>query len=870
MSPDEKNPDARFPSGSPEDTARRETQLHKELQAANATLRELATELTPAQRERLAPIERALDQSGHALRESEENLAAVFRRNPFPMWLFDPKTLAFLEVNEAAIRHYGYSREEFLSMTLRDIRPPEDIERLEKSIAPPGVDVYPADLGPPVRHLKKDGTLIHVEITAKSVNYEGREARLVLSLDITERVEAEQRLHLAEERFRLAANSTNDALWDWDVQTDHLWWSEGFTHLFGYKPGEFEQTIQWWADQIHPEDRRRVYGSLRAAAEGTAETWKEEYRFYKADGSIAWVLDRGQILRDEHGKAVRVIGGFAEVTDSHTMMEALRHSEKRFRSIFESDVVGLFFASLDGKIHDANGAFLEMLGYTREEFQRHGLDWQKLSPPQYKEADRKSNEGLIATGRTEPYEKVFYRKDGGKLPVLVGASLIDREQRIGIGFVIDISERVRAREALVRLNEELEKRVRERTGQLEKARDEAQRANISKNEFLSRMSHELRTPMNAILGFAQILEIQDLSRDQQHCVRQILAGGRHLLNLINEVLDIARIESGRMTVSPEPIVLRDVLHQSLEMVRPAIDGHHIELDWDTSGCENTWVVADPSRLKQVFINLLSNAIKYNRRGGRVRLYCEHLEEDTLRIHFNDTGMGIPMDKISRLFTPFDRLGQEASGIEGSGLGLALTKRLLDVMKGRIHISSVPGEGTNVIVDLRRIETPLEEQQDQERESAGERTIPPLASSNQHLVLYIEDNLSNVALVERLLSFSPNIELASTTTGGAGLKISLDQKPDLILLDLNLPDMDGYGVLNRIRSHPTTAKTPVVIISADASAGQVERLLAAGADAYLTKPLDVREFLAKVYGLLQAPGAKAHDTGRREKGENPGH
>ncbi len=965
------------------------TALGGKLEDARALLDKLAANPAAAREQDLTSIADVLDQSRKALSGFDEHLAAVFRRNPFPMWVFDPKTLAFLTVNEAAVRHYGYSREEFLSMTLRDIRPREDIERLEKSIAPPGEDVYPKDLGPPVRHLKKDGTPICVEITAKSIEYAGREARLVLSLDITERVEAERQLRQSEERFRIAANSTNDAVWDWDVPRNHLWWGKGLADLFGYEEGSFEPTIEWWAGQIHPEDRDRAFGSLLAATEGTAEFWSEEYRFRKVDGGYAYVRDSGHIIRDENGKALRAVGGVADMTRQRTMMEVLRRnemaayaaqqhaqrtatrlrtildsitdayitlspacivtainrraeqllrikreeslgkplaevlpsiegtqteaalrralekgeaqriedyyapasawlevnlypsaegvsaflrditarkeaeeklrkSEQRFRSIFESNVVGLLFADLDGAILDANDALLDMIGYTREELRQAKLNWRELTPPKYRAADEKALAALRETGRCEPFEKVLYRKDGGQVPVLIGSSLLGDGDNIAVGFMLDIGERVQAREALIRLNEELDQRVRERTAELEKARDQAQRANQAKNEFLSRMSHELRTPMNAVLGFAQILEMQELGKDQRHCVKQMLAGGRHLLTLIDEVLDIARIESGRITLSPEPIVLRDVLRQSLEMVRPAIEKQEIELDWDTGGCEGTWVVADPARLKQVFINLLSNAIKYNRRGGLVRLYCEHVGESILRVHFIDTGMGISPDKLERLFTPFDRLGQEGSPIEGSGLGLAVSKRLLDVMKGRIHISSSPGEGTTVTVDLRRIEAPTKEELQRKSEPAVR--ISSMEIEDCRKVLYIEDNLSNVALVEHLLSFSPSIELLSAASGGAGLDIALDQRPDLILLDLHLPDMEGYGVLQRIRANPQTADTPVAVISADATPGQVERLLAAGANAYLTKPLDVREFLSKVYELLQETGESPDDSG----------
>jgi len=380
------------------------------------------------------------------------------------------------------------------------------------------------------------------------------------------------------------------------------------------------------------------------------------------------------------------------------------------------------------------------------------------------------------------------------------------------------------------------------------ARDEAEQASAAKNEFLSRMSHELRTPLNAILGFGQLLETDEgLTPAQSEDVGHILRAGRHLLDLINEVLDIARIEGGGLALSLEPVGVNDVVSETLDLVGPLAAAERVELPTDLSESCRLHVRADRQRLKQVLLNLLVNAVKYNRPGGSVAVSCEPVGADRMRVSVTDTGPGIPAERADHLFTPFDRLGAEQSDIEGTGLGLALAKRLVEAMEGTIGFTTAPGAGTTFWVDLPRAETP-----------AGPHVEQALARVESHdgdgdgvgrTVLYVEDNLSNLRLVEQILSRRPHVGVLAAMQGTLGLAMARDHRPDAILLDLNLPDMGGMEVLARLREHPHTRDTPVVVISADATPGQVERLLAAGAHRYLTKPFDVREFLEVLDDVL---------------------
>jgi PAS domain S-box-containing protein len=389
-----------------------------------------------------------------------------------------------------------------------------------------------------------------------------------------------------------------------------------------------------------------------------------------------------------------------------------------------------------------------------------------------------------------------------------------------LGYVIDIDDRRQA-----------ERAQRE-------AQEAAEVANRSKSEFLSRMSHELRTPLNAVLGFGQLLEIEELSDVQRDAVDHILKGGRHLLDLINEVLDISRIEAGELSLSPEPVLAADIVQEALDLMRPLADQRGVQLVVNGSGGCACYVYADRQRVKQVLLNLLSNAVKYNRPRGSIAVACEQPDAARVRITVTDTGMGIPAERLGLLFSPFERLGAEQTGEEGTGIGLALSRRLAETMGGTLEAVSTLGQGSTFTLDLPRVEGPVERY-----ERLNGETQPAAEPAAQHqIVLHIEDNLSNLTLIERILAQRAGVEVVAAMHGRLGLELAREHHPVLVLLDLHLPDMSGEQVLQRLRDDPETASIPVVIISADATPGQTQRLLSAGASAYLTKPIEVRELL----------------------------
>ncbi len=401
----------------------------------------------------------------------------------------------------------------------------------------------------------------------------------------------------------------------------------------------------------------------------------------------------------------------------------------------------------------------------------------------------------------------------------------------------------------------------------EAARAVADEANRAKSDFLSRVSHELRTPLNAIIGFAQLLRADDLDPDQRESASQIERAGRHLLRLIDDLIDIGRIEGNRLPVLPEPVGVRGMIEEVAGLIAPLATGHGLRVILPEVPPDDH-VMADRQRLKQVLLNLLSNAVKYNRPGGTVRVTAEPAGADRLRITVADEGPGLTTAQEARLFAPFDRLGAEASGIEGTGLGLALSKGLAEQMGGRLGVDSTPGAGSAFWIELPIAPADVRTADEQPARTAGPTAPGPSsgpavarpAVGPSGTILHIEDNPANLRLVERVLARRPNIRLLPAMLGQLGLELAREHRPDLILLDLHLPDLPGGELLARLRAYPATRQIPIVVLSADARSDQEERSIAAGARAHLTKPLDIEEFLALVDELLgqSHPATPAQD------------
>jgi signal transduction histidine kinase/CheY-like chemotaxis protein len=379
------------------------------------------------------------------------------------------------------------------------------------------------------------------------------------------------------------------------------------------------------------------------------------------------------------------------------------------------------------------------------------------------------------------------------------------------------------------------------------AKEAAEKASLAKSQFLSNMSHELRTPLNAVLGFAQLLNMdatEPLSESQKEFVREIEKAGRHLLDLINEVLDLAKVESGKATISIEPVSVSDIMEDTLAMIKPLADANDIIIE--SPVCENRllYVKADFIRIKQVFINLLSNAVKYNKEHGQIDFFCERVDSK-LRFHIIDTGYGIPSHELTKIFDPFYRLSNTEQHVEGTGIGLTMVKQLTDMMGGTVFVESVVGQGSHFYVEF-LITKGIHDQPGLMQEISGEQNVPQKSS---YKILYVEDNPANQLLIQQLFKPFSFIDLSTASTAQEGLSISEHTKLDIVLLDIDLPDMNGYDLFQSLRKIPDLTDTFIIAISANAMEKDIEKALSMGFYDYITKPIDVTVFTEKIMNLL---------------------
>jgi len=502
---------------------------------------------------------------------------------------------------------------------------------------------------------------------------------------------------------------------------------------------------------------------------------------------------------------------------------AMRASEEQFRGLLESAPDAMVIVDPQGRITLVNRQTERLFGYQREELL--GQPIEVLVPERFHRGHVGHRDGYLGDPGVREMgaglQLYGRRKDRSEFPVEISLSPLVTDQGTLVSAAVrDITGRKQVEEAL------------------RQATLVAEQANKAKSEHLSRMSHELRTPLNAILGFAQLLEMDELNDEQRDSLSHILSGAQHLLGLINEVLDIAAIEAGRLPLSLEPISMADAVAEAVSLIGPLAEQQRVVLDSPQPACQDH-VLGDRQRLKQILLNLLSNAVKYNHADGRVRLACERVAGERLRITVSDTGPGIPPASLERLFVAFERLGREQTTAEGSGLGLALSKRLAEAMGGTLGVASAVGRGSSFWLELPLTEDPVK-RADQLGSLSSEQPLRPRSALT---VLYIEDNLSNLQLVERVFGRRPGVTLLTAMQPQLGLDLASQQHPDLVLLDLHLPEMPGQEVLRRLRADPATSRIPVVILSADARPDLVKGLLHQdGVRAFLTKPLDVKQLL----------------------------
>lgn len=689
---------------------------------------------------------------------------------------------------------------------------------------------------------------------------------------------ANDALRVAEAKAREVIEEAVEGVFQTSPDGRYLSANPALARLYGYDdPGEFMVAIRSIEGQIYVDPASRSQFIRRMREEGVVTGFEAEV--YHRDGSKLWVVENARAVRGPTGE-IRYFEGMvkdvtarkaaehalqeandrlerrvaertaelersngelrAEIEERHRIAEALHRTvveNSRFIAAIQSSDAGLLIS--DPTLPDAptifvNAAFERITGYAPEDIL--GKNCRFLQGPE-------TDPGMIekirrAITERRPYKGMLlnYRKDGTPFWNELTLNPVFAEDGALMNFVglqSDVTARVEAAEAL------------------RAAKEEAERANLAKSDFLSRMSHELRTPLNAILGFSELLETSPLSPSDLENAGYIHKAGHHLLDLINEVLDFARIESGRVALIPEPVDLRELLGDAFTLMRTEAEknGVTLELVPPEEGCCH--VLADRQRVKQILLNLISNAVKYNRPGGRVTVRLEEASNCRVRVLVTDTGRGIAPEQFGRVFMPFERLGAEYSKVEGTGIGLALSRRLARLQGGEIEVESTLGQGSTFILRLPQSSGHREPTLLESRRAVA--AAGP-ASERREVLLYIEDNADNCELMERVVAKHAAWRMITAPTAEHGLAAAREERPALIFLDLHLPDFNGDYVLQQLRADPRLAGIPVVIVSADAMSRQVRRLLEAGAAAYLTKPINVAEVLLMLDGYAGAGAA----------------
>jgi len=645
-------------------------------------------------------------------------------------------------------------------------------------------------------------------------------------------------------RFQRVFNGSGYGFWEWDMETDHIEWSGGFWERLGYTQADASvfTDADRLADFIHPEDLETAREAVRQHLR-TSVPLDVSYRIKTKSGDYIWTQVRADSVRDEQGRVQIMSGLNFDITEIKRVEAALRESEARQVRIIQasSDGIWEWYANRGG-FHFSHRCW-ELLGYQDlDDVLTQGEDrlkiWRRhIYPPDLNKFDSAL---LDHMARKAPFD-VEYRLVSctGEIRWIRArgrAVFNDQGQPIMMsGSNMDITEVKRAEERVLL------------------AKEQAEKANKAKSAFLSSMSHELRTPLNAILGYTQLFEY-DAKLDSQQIanMREIRKAGEHLLQLINDVLDLAKIESGKMTVSLEPILVSRLVSDCFTLVQPQADARGIRLALHLNNLDSVYVIADHVRFKQVLLNLLSNAIKYNHVGGEVDVRLEVLAPDKLRVWVQDTGRGIPQERQSELFQPFNRLNAENSPIEGSGVGLVITRQLVEMMQGNLDFTSSEGGGTSFWIDLpmagewNQLGTQVEAKQES---NAGAAPIE-LRVKRQCKVLYVEDNPSNIRLMQQIFARYPQLTLEIAEEAFLGIYKARNQLPDVIILDINLPGMDGYEVLGVLKRDSLVKDIPVVGLSANAMPYDIERGRNSGFYDYLTKPVQIPQLIGVLNQLLE--------------------
>lgn len=657
--------------------------------------------------------------------------------------------------------------------------------------------------------------------------------------DISERKAAEELF----KQFKIISDQSNHGTTMTTVDGLVIYTNDAFARMHGYTPEELEGKH---LSIFHNESQLPRVGELVEIIKSKGGFEAEVVDHARKDGSTFPTLMSAKLIHDEDGNPSFLSATLIDITDRMLAEQEVR----KLTVAVEQSPVPTIITDVNGNFTYANPAFVTTTGFERHEI--YGKSTRILKSGQtphevYVEMWKKIKSGQVWSG------EILNRKKNKELywELLTISPIFDTNGSIVNYLAIkqDVTDRKKTEQEIRELNSSLEQKVQERTQELWtsnkeliEAKEMAEKANLAKSDFLSRMSHELRTPMNSILGFGQLLEMSQLDDRQRKNVKQILSSGNHLLGLINEVLDIARIESGHQTLSVEPLEVNAVLSDCIDILRPSADKRNIVVKFNHTKGASAYINADLQRTKQILLNLLNNSLKYNVEGGTVEVGYESVEGSDnkfTRIYVSDSGIGINPEYLEKIFEPFERVGAEKGSIEGTGLGLAVVKQLVTLMNGKVGVTSESGKGSKFWIDLPTVSIVTKADKD----SATDTHLKSGLHKSQGKVLYVEDNPANIELIDQIVSSQrPNINLITDSTGLNVVQKAEVYTPDLILLDLNLPEIHGSEIVKQLKGTAATAHIPIVVLSADALPAQIKNLKTLGAADYMTKPIQVSHLL----------------------------
>jgi PAS domain S-box-containing protein len=898
-------------------------------------------------------------QAEEKLRQSEERFRALIIQATAGITQND-KTGKFTFVNDRYCEIVGYSSEELLNMRMQDISDPE--------IIPANLELYRGiwhDGTPFViekQYIRKDGSCVWVNNSvAPVVGVNGKtESVVCITIDITERKQAEEAARASNELFQIVAQATNDAIWDWNLSTNKLTWNEGVQTLFGYAPEQVSDSVEWWYEHLHPEDKERVIEGIHQVIDSNGQEWSDEYRFIKADDSYTEVLDRGFVIRNGEGNPVRMLGGMTDITERKRAEGILQ----RYRLLSDKARDIVWMLRPDGQIVEVNQAAVDAYGYSREELLAMNVrDLREPSTrPRVAEDLKKSAEGVN-------FETVHIRKDGTTFPVEVNANSNNfGEERLVMSIVRDITERKRSEEALREseerfryvadaapvliwisdttkqcnwfnkpwlsftgrtLEEEygngwaegvhpedfhrcveiysssfdirepfsMEYRLRRYDGEYrwlldngiprfapngeflgfigsciditdrkqieserewllkseQESRQQAEQANRLKDEFLATLSHELRTPLNAILGWAQVLQNRSIGENEvEKALTTIERNARSQSQLIDDILDVSRIITGKLRLNVRAVDLPEVIMAAIDAARPAAEAKNIRLQ-TLLDPQAGLISGDADRLQQVVWNLLSNAIKFTPKDGHVQVRLERINSH-VDIVVSDTGIGIESGFLPYVFERFRQSDASTTRRHGGlGLGLAIVRQLVELHGGSVSVSSEgEGKGSTFNVNLPLLPVRIEP----ENEIASVQPMVRTKETNEYppelsglRVLVVEDEADSRDLLKLVLG-SCGAEVSVSSSAAEAFELIKGGRFDVIVSDIGMPEEDGYSLISKIRDLPNEqgGNVPAVALTAYARTQDRVRAIRSGFQMHIAKPVEPSELIAVVVNL----------------------